>query len=226
VPSAPLLLQGAGSVRIIKAIGWAILFLSIGLMGSLAILIGATFLIGTQSPISLPSGVFVYTDAWDRGYVYASGTWTMENSRQAFPVQTSKIRCIREEKSCTNAQAEIAFRKMLHLETYNYDITKWDNTTILFRTATDCVEYVYTVDRSNKRLVGTRTKKANTGTDCTMIEDKPLRLTLVDGFDVWKGLNQEVEATYFPFMWMAVAAWWPLLAWMMFWRRRSVLTKS
>ena len=78
-------------VRLLKSIGWAVLFVVSGLVGSLAILIGATFLIGTQSPVSLPSGVFVYTDAWDRGYLYASGTWTMENSRQAFPIQTSKI---------------------------------------------------------------------------------------------------------------------------------------
>jgi len=54
-----------------------------------------------------------------------------------------------------------------------------------------------------------------------MIEDRPLRLTLVDGFDVWKTINQEVEAKYFPFMWMAAAVWWPLLGLMMFWRRRS-----
>jgi hypothetical protein len=208
-------------LRVLKAVGWSVLFVVVGLAGTLAILAGATFLISTQNPVSLSSGVLVYTDAWDRGYVYASGTWTMENSRQAFPIQTSKIRCNREEKSCTNAQAEIAFGKMLHLETYNYDITKWDNTTILFRTATDCVEYVYTVDRSNKRLVGTRTKKATFGTDCTLIEDKPLRLALVDGYDVWNKLSQEVEAKYHPFMWMAVVAWWPLLGLMMFWRRRK-----
>ncbi len=209
-------------MRLLKSIGWAILFVVMGLIGTLAILAGATFLIATQRPISLPPGVFVYTDAWDRGYVYASGTLTMENSRQAFPIQTSKIKCVREEKSCTNAQAEIAFGKMLHLETYNYDITKWDNTTILFRTDNECVEYIYTIDRSNKRLVGTRTKKASIGSDCTMVEDRPLRLSLVDGFGVWSNLNEEVEAKYHPFMWMAVGVWWLVLGLMMFWRRRTV----
>ena len=108
-----------------------------------------------------------------------------------------------------------------------YDITKWDSTTILFRTDTDCVEYVYTVDRSNKRLFGTRTKKTNTGSDCTMVEDKPLRLTLVDGFDVWKNINQEVEAKYVPFVWLTVAAWWLLPDLIIFRRRRqSLLAKS
>lgn len=90
-------MTAGAELRFFKAIGWPALFVFIGLVGSLAILIGATALIATQSPVSLPSGVFVYTDAWDRGYVYATGTWTMENSRQAFPIQTSKIRCIREE---------------------------------------------------------------------------------------------------------------------------------
>ncbi|MEH2498969.1 hypothetical protein V1294_005448 [Bradyrhizobium sp. AZCC 1678] len=207
-------------MRFFKAIGLGVLFLFIGLAGTLAIIIAANLLITAQNPIMLRSGISVYTDSWDRGYVMASGTWTMENARQAFPIQTSKIRCIREEKSCTAAQAEISFGNMLHLETYSYDITKWDSTTILFRTDTDCVEYVYTVDRSNKRLVGTRTKKTNTGSDCTMVEDKPLRLTLVDGFDVWKNINQEVEAKYVPFVWLTVAAWWLLLGLIMFLRRR------
>lgn len=207
-------------MRFFKWIGLGVLFLFIGLAGTLGIIIAANSIITAQNPIVLRSGVSVYTESWDRGYVSASGTWTMENARQAFPIQTSKIRCIREEKSCTAAQAEIAVGNMLHLETYDYDITKWDSTTILFRTDTDCVEYVYTVDRSNRRLVGTRTKKANTGPDCTMVEDKPLRLTLVDGFDVWKNINKEVEAKHVP---LTVAGWWVLLGLILFRRGRPPL---
>ena len=121
-----------------------------GLIGTVVILLAGFSIVNSLTPIKLPVGPHVYVDAWDRGFVSATGTWTMENDRPAFPVQTSNIRCYRDDKSCTAAQAEIAFGDTLHLETYNYDITKWDNTTILFRTDAACVEYIYTIDRANK----------------------------------------------------------------------------
>ncbi|MBR1267032.1 hypothetical protein JQ629_05855 [Bradyrhizobium sp. AUGA SZCCT0222] len=204
----------------LKAIGWGILFLIIALAGTLAIVIGANSLIAAHNPVMPRSGVSVYTDSWDRGYVVASGTWTMENARQAFPIQTSKIRCMRDEKTCTVAQAEIAFGNILNLETYSYDIAKWDNTTILFRTDTECVEYVYTIDRANKRLLGTRTKKPKAGAECSAVEDKALRLAFVDGFDVWKTVNQEAESKIAPIMWAVVGAWWLLFGWW-FWSKRK-----
>jgi len=206
-------------MRILKTLVRTIIFLVIGLAGTIAILFGANMLITAQNPVKPRSGVFIYIDSWDHGYVHASGTWTMENARPAFPIQTSTIKCYKDEKSCTASQAEIAFGNMLNLEMYNYDITKLYNTTILFRTDTECVEYVYTIDRPNKRLFGTRTKKPNTGAECSDVDNKAIRLTLVDGFIVWKTVNQEAESKIAPFMWIIVVVWWLLLAFLFFWRR-------
>jgi len=106
----------------------------------------------------------------------------------------------------------------LNLQTYQYDITRWDNSTLLFQTATPCIEYVYTIDRANKRAVGTRTTKANPTEDCSLVENRRLSLTLSDGFEVWSKVNQEVERKIVPFMWASVAVWWIIVA-LFAWRR-------
>lgn len=209
-------------MRLLKFVGRFLLTLVLGIAGTIAILVGSGVLIGSENSVRLPSGPFVYTDAWDRGYVVATGTWTMDNARQAFPIQTSKIQCYRELKTCTAAQADIAFGNFLSLETYRYDITRWDNSTILFQTATPCVEYVYTIDRANKRAIGTRTTKANPTEDCSLVENRRLSLTLSDGFEVWSKINQEVERKIVPFMWAGVAVWWIIVA-LFVWRRRRVV---
>ena len=71
---------------ILKSIGWFALFILVGLTGMIGILIAGAAIIGAQHPVRPPVGTFVYTDAWERGYAYATGTWVMENSRQAFPI--------------------------------------------------------------------------------------------------------------------------------------------
>ena len=44
------------------------------------------------------------------GYVSARGTWVFEDdTKEAFPRQTTDIRCYRETKECQSAQADIAF---------------------------------------------------------------------------------------------------------------------
>jgi len=207
-------------VKILKALVSTITFLFIGLAGTLAIIGVTNLIIRSKNPVMLPSGASVTTDFWDRGYVYGRGTWTMGNAKPAFPIQTSIIKCNKEEKSCLAAQAEVVLGYLLNLEMYSYDITKWDNTTILFRTDNECVEYVYTIDRLNKRLFGTRTKKRDASADCSGLEDKALQLTLVDGFEVWRSLNQEAESKIAPVMWMIIGGLWFLLAFFFWYRRR------
>lgn len=207
------------AVRVLKAIGLALLFLILGAAGTLAIIVGSSSFIDTQTKVKLPSDPFVYTDAWERGYVSAEGTFTIDNDRPAFPIQVTKIRCDRNEKSCTAARAEIAFGHMLHVELSTHEITLWNDTTVHFREDAICVQYIYTIDRANKRVIGTRTTKPNV-TGCEIFENKPLTLSLVNGFDVWWRLNQEAVAKVSPFMWGGVVAWWLLLIFFVWrWRR-------
>jgi hypothetical protein len=205
-------------VRILKIIGWVVLVFVVGLAGTVAIFVTANSIVDTQTRVRLPSGPIVATDYWDRGYVYAEGTFTIDNDRSAFPIQTSKISCYRDRKSCTRAQAEIAFRDMLNVELTEHDVSLWNETTILFLEDPLCVRYVYTIDRTNKRVFGSRTKKPNVA-GCELVDAKPLTLSLVNGFDVWWRLNQEAFARVSPFMWAGIAAWW--IALLIFaWSRR------
>lgn len=205
-------------VKILKAIGWIFPVLIVGLAGTAAIGYVADSFIESKTGVRLPSGPSVLTDAWDRGYVSAEGTFTIDNDRQAFPIQTTKIRCHRDEKSCTAAKAEISFLRFLDLQLTTHPISLWSNTTILFTEDAMCVQYVYSIDRVNKRVVGTRTKKQNVA-GCEIFQSTPLTLSLVDGFAVWMRVNQEAVAKVSPFMWSGMATWWLLLIFVL-WRRR------
>jgi len=202
----------------LKLIGWVLLVITFGLVGSLAIIAIANAFIDDQTKVKLPIGPTVYTDAWERGYVSAEGTLTIDNDRQAFPIQVTKIRCYRDEKSCTVARAEVGFGDTLNVELSSHPVSLWNDTALLFHDDAQCVQYVYTIDRTHKRVLGTRTSKPNVS-GCSIFENKSLTLSLTNGFDVWWRLNQEAVARVTPFMWSALAAW--LLAVLFFgWRWR------
>jgi hypothetical protein len=208
-------------VHILKLTGWIALVLLIGLAGSIGVVAIAGSAIDDATKVRLPSGPIVFTDSWDRGYVSAEGTFVIDNDRQAFPLQITKMQCYRDDKACTVAMAEVGFGNTLNLELSTQAISLWNSTTIHIRTDATCVEYIYTIDRANKRVLGTRSKKQGV-TGCDVFDSKPLTLTLANGFDVWWKLNQEAIAKYSPFMWAGLALWWVtvlLFGWR--WRPRS-----
>src|SRR6187399_3140987 len=96
-------------MAVARAFGRAFLWLLCGLVGSLMIVIVAVAVLDRRGYPQLQSG-HVFTSLWDRGYVSAVGTWVFEgDTKQAFPHQTTDIKCYRETKECKSAQAEIAF---------------------------------------------------------------------------------------------------------------------
>jgi hypothetical protein len=120
-------------VRIVKLVGWTVLVLTIGLAGSVAIFAIASSVVDSQTKVRLPGGgPSVYTDAWEQGYVSAEGTFTIENARGLSPIQTSIIRCYRDEKSCTEATAQIVYGEWLNVHLSRRKISVWNDTTILF----------------------------------------------------------------------------------------------
>jgi hypothetical protein len=71
-----------------------------------------------------------------------------------------------------------------------------------------CVEYVYTLNRANSRAFGTRKPKPNADQICRdLTEQRDFRLTLSDGFEVGRKLDQEAAARTMPFVWIAIALW-------------------
>ena len=106
--------------------------------------------------------------------------------------------------------SEIAFGDTLSLDVELFEITKWDATTLVFtNTSPLCVDYVYTIDRSNLRTFGTRKSKKDVDDHCKQfLEQRDLKLTLVDGSTVWQGLRDDASARTMPFVWATIALWW------------------
>jgi len=198
-----------------RAIGRAALWLLLGLVGSLAILIVAVGIIDYRGYPRIQSGGQAFTDFWDRGYVQAVGTWVFEgDTKQAFPRQTTEIKCNRETKECRSAQAEIAF-DMLTVQTETMPITSWDSQSIVYVSNDPlCVTYTYTISRSTKRVTGQRQTKppsSSTQSSCETYEQRTFALLLRDGFEVGQQLKRDEEKTVLPIMYGALGAWWAFI---------------
>jgi hypothetical protein len=194
-----------------RAIGRAVLWLLLGLAGSVVILIVATDVMDRRGYPQLQSGR-VFTEFWDRGYVTAVGTWVFEDTKQAFPHQTTDIKCYRETKECKSAQAEIAF-DILTVQTETFPITSWDSQSIVY-VSTDplCVTYTYTISRSTNRVTGQRQTKPSSPTgSCETFEKRTFALSLRDGFEVWQQLKRDHERNVLPIMYGALGAWWAFI---------------
>jgi len=194
--------------RIKLVVAWGLL----GIVGTFAILFVAMELVGAMVPVYLPS-LSVQTGSWNE-YASAQGTWTMDNDELAAPLQSTNIVCRRYNMTCTAAQAEIS-SNMLHSELYDYEVMQWDNDVIIFKnTSSDCVDYTYTINRVNERVIATRTTKKTQSDGCLVdISPKPINLTLTDGFKVYWQLYEEGQTKVFPAGWMAFAAWWIFIGW-------------
>jgi hypothetical protein len=210
----------------LKRIAFTLVWLVLGLLGTAAIFLAGVFIINAQVPVKIASGGKVYADFWDRGYVSTEGTWTIEGMKQAHPVQTSRTVCYKQEGRCTSAQAEIAFGDTLSLDVSLLEITKWDATTLVFTdTSPACVDYVYTIDRSNLRAFGTRKLKQDASDYCKqLLEQRDLKLTLVDGSTIWQGLRDDASARTMPFVWATIVLWWVFVLYrvMRTWRSKHV----
>jgi hypothetical protein len=85
----------------------------------------------------------------------------------------------------------------LSAESERYQIKKWDNSILEFVTETNCVSYVYVVNRSTARLTGRRLKKEPTDDNCKLVLERDLALSFVDGFSVARSLQQQhAPSTY------------------------------
>ncbi|WP_199763041.1 hypothetical protein [Bradyrhizobium guangdongense] len=194
-----------------KRLGIALLWLFLGALGSLGIVIAATAVLDSRTYPRIQSGGAAFVDYWDRGYVRANGTWVFEDdTKQAFPRQTTEIQCYRDQKECVSAQAEIAL-DMLSVSTDRFPITSWDQQSIVY-TSRDplCVSYTYTISRSTQRVTGQRQPKPTTATDsvCEPFEKRTFNLSLRDGFAVWRKLQADEQATIHSVMFGALGMWW------------------
>jgi hypothetical protein len=139
----------------------------------------------------------VLTGSWDQGFVLARGTWTIDGEKHAFPLNMSEINCVKARNVCNAAEARVSddWLEAAHEE---YNITKWDNSTLEFVSDATCVSYVYVINRSTEKLTGRRIAKATSDPICQSVVLSPeLRLSLVNGLDVVNKLRSEHSPTIF-----------------------------
>jgi hypothetical protein len=136
----------------------------------------------------------VITDSWNQGFVAADGTWTIDGEKHAFPLNTSEIRCFKENSVCYGAQAQLSDNYLAaYLEFYK--ITKWDDSTLEFVEDASCVSYVYVINRSVEKLTGRRVAKTTDDPTCQLTERSDLRLSFVSGSEVVDKLRSEYAST-------------------------------
>lgn len=166
-----------------KSLKWVAAF--VGLFGVwLAVVFVAAAVAADRVPISLSPGILV-TGVGD-SYVLANGTWVIEGQPQAFPLQTTEIRCERELRRCTSATAMVMLGKQLHVDISFHDVVSWEKSRVVFTDdSPSCVEYVYTIDLVTKVANGVRRKRTTPAvpaiSDCGTFEQE-LHLSLKSGF--------------------------------------------
>jgi hypothetical protein len=167
------ILRGVKIVTLIFSIWIAIFFIS-------------CLVIESRVPVNLSPGVHIFVDA-SQGYAVAEGTWVIEGDKQAFPLQTTKITCIKDDVICTSATAQVGYGDQLLVYTDQYKISEWSPTRIVFTDdAPTCVWYIYTMDLLTKSVSGIRQKKTTpiVGNEGCQEFDSTLRVSLKDGVSV------------------------------------------
>lgn len=189
-----------------RAVGRFLFAIVTGLAGTVVIIWASILVLQSYVPVNLPSSGNVFTNNWDQGFVWAEGTWVIDNEKHAFPVNVSKITCLQRDSVCRSADAKLGSGNIMYVDSDVYQITRWDSATITFKTSAICTDYVYTIVRTNARLVGTRT--TNDKADCPFTEKRPLNLTLVDGLSVTSQLARDMWPAVFVIASIFVLLWW------------------
>jgi len=144
-------------------------------------------IIYSKVPARLPS-LIVAND--NNVYVFAEGTWTIEGGSDAFPIQTTSIRCTKSDKKCIVAQAYIGAQLSVDIDVN--PILEWSDSQLVFvNDSSTCMTYYYTINWITKSGSGIRLKKKEATNDpaCSIFAEE-MRLTMKNGSEVW---NEEVK---------------------------------
>jgi hypothetical protein len=158
-------------------------------LGVLAAVLGAY---SVPSPLH---GAQISAGQWDRGYVIATGTWTMLNDRIGDPIQSSEIHCVKATSLCHEAVARLVNGQYLAVELYNRNIESWTDRAITFEdNSPTCVRYRYTIDRILNQVAARRVRVEPTPPACDKVAAN-LQMSLVDGFAIWRQENDRNRPT-------------------------------
>jgi hypothetical protein len=165
----------AGGILVALVVCWSVVLFLAAIVAKLSV------------PVTLPSMSVVQVD----GLVRVQGTWTIEGELQASPLQTTEIDCWAESRTCQSATATVSKSGRLDVLLDPLPVRQWTDSHIEFTDdSPSCVRYVYTINTVTKSVSGIRQRK-HTDRDpvlgCDQLNEE-LRLTMHDGFDVWRPL--------------------------------------
>ena len=143
----------------------------------------------------------IHIDDWDRGYVYAQGTWTMQGDNMQWPEQTSKIECSRRSGFCNESTAIAetsifgAGERHLSIDVETYAIERWDDIEVVTRPSktAHCVQKVLRISRIQESVASIRSR-ASADELCDIVLER--YLVLVDGAELSKKLRKKQSETW------------------------------
>lgn len=136
-------------------------------------------------------------------FVMAEGTWAFASSESMHdPIQTTQIKCYKSKGECIMADGIVSsgnsYLRFLTTDITVHPILEWTDSHISFvNDSPSCVFYYYSIDRVSKAVTALRKKKTDTTgkktEDCDALNEE-LRLTMRDGFDVWKEETEKAKS--------------------------------
>ena len=177
--------------------------------------IGLMFVVGLYETVKVPVDLPPMSVNGGADYAFASGTWTIEGDKLAFPFQTTRIECRRDAGTCDSATAEIGMGSQLYLNTQTFRITSWTDDSIVFvDEAPSCVNYIHTINPRIKSVSAIRKilpPEKQTG-ECSGLDDE-LRLTMKSGFDITKQMREENETWFSMLVFAPLQLFIKVLSW-------------
>ncbi len=187
-------------------------------------------------PVTLGTKLFT-TSSWNEGYFSAKGSFENQSAIQPgdeLPLQTNVVTCIKSDKTCTIATADV-FDQYLDLDVSYFDIASWTDQEITFADDTPiCVTNSYVIDRAaqtvtlivRKRVVIPDYALKSPLHPCEKIKDA--NIDLADGFKVYWRSKTEFEARNGLYFHLALVAiniiFFGFIVWL--WRSASVRARA
>jgi hypothetical protein len=203
------------------------------LAGLCVILFGWIFAVDHSLPthVGLHSFGQVDVDSWDRGFVFAEGTWRPERKPDRIlfltlskPLHITKLRCVRQSGFCEVATAmlDTSHGDYLDLELNQIEIKRWTNTTLEFPIGDPsfhCFIENYVINRSTKTITGLSTADGKCDEPLPkgisrVADTNPLQLSFVSGSDLALRSQLDQEAPIRMYISGIVAT--VIIAWLLF----------
>jgi hypothetical protein len=143
--------------------------------------------VDTEVPVSL--SLFKNVRKTGDGFVAVEGTWTrtdLSGDTIAFPLQTSKIECSKQERMCVEAKAYVS-GNLLEADLARYDIQSWTDNAVVFTEVEGCATTVYTIDLNTEVVSGAGHLTNQDTTFCKMNlgSSENWSLLMTTGFNVY-----------------------------------------